>query len=88
MKIFTIRHTKTDEIICIAARTTNHAAQVFVSFLLARTGSAPGEFHVERGAPPGYVDNFFVRNIAKGDNAGVIVRQTDGSMLFDPATGE
>lgn len=84
MQLYTIQHIETDEVLCIAARGINHAAQVFVTFLMARTGSAPGRFDVERVPPSDYAGDFFVENVAADDAAGVIIRQANGSMLFDP----
>lgn len=88
MKLFTVHHVETEESLCIAARNTDHAAQVFVTFILAHTGTAPGEFYVERGVPPEYRNNVVVESVTQRKLAGVIVLQPNGLMLFDPVIGE
>ena len=85
MKLYSIPIHETGEELCIAARTSDHAAEVLVTFWFARTGSAPGRFNVQAGAPLAYKNNPFVRLVAAGELAGVIVRQLDGSMLFEAA---
>lgn len=85
MNLYHATITDTGEELCVTARTTDHAAEVFVTFWIARTGSAPGEFSVGRGAPIGYHGHPVVQNLATGDAAGVLVRQPDGAVLFEPA---
>lgn len=85
MKLYTATVVETGEQLCIAARTSDHAAEVLVTFWCARSGRMPGTFEIERGAPAVYRDNSFVRLVAAGELAGVIVRQMDGSMLFEAA---
>lgn len=87
MNLFTVQIAGTGEELCVAARTTDHAAEVLVTFWCARCGHAPGEFHIGPGAPSAYQNDFTVQNVAAGHVVGVIVRQPDGSMLFDPAVG-
>lgn len=87
MKVFNAYVVQTGEEVCVIARSADHAAEVFVTFWIARTGDAPGEFHVEQGAPGALKDDIYVQTIAEGDAAGVIVRHPDGSTLFDPAIG-
>ena len=85
MKLFNVHIVESGEELGVVARTTDHAAEVFVTFRLARTGSAPGEFSIGRGAPVSYQDDIMVRHVAGGDVAGVLIRQPDGSLLFDAA---
>lgn len=85
MNLFYAYIVHTGEELCIAARTANHAVEVLMTFWVARTGSAPGEFNIGHGASGPYEDNEVVHNVALGDTAGVIVRQEDGSMIFEPA---
>ena len=87
MRLHNVYIVQTGEELCVAARTTDHAAQVFITFWIARTGDAPGEFHVGVDDPEYYENDPIVQNVAKGDIAGVLVRQPDGSTLFDPAIG-
>jgi hypothetical protein len=87
MKLFNVTINDTGEELCVAARTMDHAAEVLITFWLARTGNAPGQFSVGRGALSAYGDDYIVQNVAAGDVAGVLVRQTDGSTLFEPAIG-
>lgn len=87
MNLFNAHIVQTGEELCIAAGTTDHAAEVFVCFWAARTGGAPGEFAIGRGAPPEFLGDSIVEAVAGGDVAGVVVRQPDESMLFEPAIG-
>jgi hypothetical protein len=87
MHLFNVTVAETSEELCVAARTTDHAAEVFVTFWIARTGSAPGEFSLGRGAPNGYRSHHVAEDVAAGEIAGIVVRQPDGSMLFEPAIG-
>lgn len=87
MKMFNVYIVETGEELCVAARTTDHAAEVLVTFWCARCGHAPGEFHIGRGAPSAYQNDFIVQNVAAGNVAGVFVRQPDNSLLFEPAIG-
>jgi hypothetical protein len=85
MKLYNVHILETGEELCVAARSADHAAEVIVTFWFARTGSAPGRFDVQAGAPPAYSENSFVRLVADGELAGVIIRQLDGSMIFEAA---
>lgn len=85
MKLYTVKIVETGEELCVGARTADHAAEVLVTFWAARSGTMPGTFEVEPGAPVTFRDNSFVRLVAAGELAGVIVRQMDGSMLFEAA---
>jgi hypothetical protein len=85
MKIYGIHIRETGEELCIAARSADHAAEVLVTFWCARSGTMPGRFDVEAGAPPAYKNEKFVRLVAQGEIAGVIIRQLDGTMIFEPA---
>lgn len=87
MNFFTVNIVQTGEELCVAARTSDHAAEVFLTFWCARTGQAPGEFHVRTEPAKAYENNPVVENIAAGEMAGVLVHQSDGSMLFEPAIG-
>jgi hypothetical protein len=87
VKLFNVHVAGTGEVLCVAARTSHHAAEVFVTFWLARTGDAPGEFSIGRGAPSEYQGDFTVENLRRGDVAGVVVRQANGLMLFEPPMG-
>lgn len=87
MKLFNVHVVGTGEVLCVAARTSHHAAEVFVTFWLARTSDAPGEFSIGRSAPPEYQGDFIVDNVGRGEVAGVIVRHSNGSMLFEPPMG-
>lgn len=87
MKLYTAHITATGEELCIAARTFNHAADVFVTFWIARTGDAPGQFYISDELASEYENSVVVEAVALGEAAGVIVRQSDGSMFFDPAMG-
>jgi len=87
MRLYTAQITATGEELCIAARTMNHAADVFVTFWIARTGDAPGQFYISDGPPSAYANNVVVEAVAQGEASGVIVRQKDGSIFFDPAMG-
>ena len=86
MKLFNVRNDNTGEEMCIAATDMDHASAVYVTFWIARSGDAPGRFSICRGAPADFKDNFTVKTVERGDVAGVIVQQLDGSMLFEPAT--
>ena len=85
MNMFNVCIVQTGEEICVAARTWDHAAEVFITFWITRTGSAPGEFHIGTGAPERDMGDLVVQDVAAGHVAGVMVRQPDGSMLFEPA---
>lgn len=85
MKIYTAQIIETSEEVCVVARTIDHASEVLVTFWFARTGSAPGRYDVEAGAPTAYQNDLFVRFVADGELAGVVIRQLDGSMVFEPA---
>lgn len=87
MKLFNVFITDTGEELCIAARNKDHAAEVFVTFWFARTGEAPGEFHLGAGAPETYAIDKTIDDVARATLAGVIVRETDGSTRFEPAIG-
>ncbi len=87
MKMFNVYIVETGEELCVAARSTDHCAEVFVTFWISRSGQAPGEFHVGTDAPDSYQGHPTVQIVAEGDVAGVIVRQQDGSMLFEAAIG-
>jgi hypothetical protein len=86
MKLFNVRNDNTGEEMCIAATDLDHASAVYVTFWISRSGDAPGRFSIGRGAPTDFKDNFTVKTVERGDVAGVIVQQLDGSMLFEPAT--
>ena len=85
MKLYNVCIRETEEELCVAARYADHAAEVIVTFWFARTGCAPGRFDVQAGAPAAYRDSPFVRMVAAGELAGVVIRQLDGTMLFEPA---
>lgn len=85
MKLYTVTIVETGEQLCIAARTSDHAAEVLVTFWAARSGTMPGRFNVQPGIPAAYRDNSFVRLVGAGELAGVIIRQRDDTMLFEPA---
>lgn len=85
MKLYNVCIRETEEELCVAARSADHAAEIIVTFWFARTGCAPGLFDVQAGIPDAYRDNSFVRLVAAGELAGVIVRQMDGSMIFEAA---
>lgn len=85
MKLYTVTIVETEEQLCVAARSADHAAEVLVTFWCARSGTMPGRFDMQAGAPAVHRDNSFVRLVAAGELAGVIVRQLDGSMLFEAA---
>ena len=87
MKLYTVNILDTGEELCVAARSTDQCAEVVVTFWIARSGGAPGEFSVERGAPADYRNDTLVLNVAQGNVAGVVVRQQDGSLLFEAAIG-
>ncbi len=87
MKLYTAHVMETGEELCVAARNSDQCADVFVTFWIARSGRAPNEFYTERGVPAGYRDHTLVLNVAQGDVPGVVVRQRDGSMLFEPVIG-
>ena len=87
MKLFNIFVVQSGEELCVAARTSDHAAEVFVTFWLSRTAEAPGEFHVGRGAPEAFKDDVAAQLAARGNVSGVLVRQADGSTLFEQAIG-
>lgn len=87
MKMFAIEIALTGEQLCVAARNRDHAAQVFVTFWIARTGSAPGTFTVAAGLPEAFNGDMTAMIVAQGDAPGVLVRQTDGSTVFDAAIG-
>lgn len=87
MKLYGIAISLTGEELCVAASSVDHAAEIFVTFWIASSGSAPGKFAITGGVPAAYQDNVTVNLIGQGDVAGVIVRQTDGSMLFEPTMG-
>lgn len=87
MKLFNVRNDCTGEILCVAARDMDHASAVYVTFWIARSGDAPGRFSIGRGAPAEIKDNFTVKTIERGEIAGVIVHQLDGSVLFEAAFG-
>ncbi len=84
MKLFNARIAQTDEELCIAALSADHASEVFVCFWVSRTGGLPGDFMIGRGAPLDYLGHDAVGTIEAGNVAGVVVRQTDGTMLFEP----
>ena len=85
MKLYNVNIHETGEQLCIAARSADHAAEVLVTFWCARSGTMPGRFDVGPGAPAAYGDDPFVRLVADGELAGVIIRQLDSSMLFEAA---
>lgn len=87
MKLFNARIDATGEELCVVARTMNHAADVVVTFWVARTMEAPGAFSIGRGAPAEYRDDISVKITKAGNVSGVIVRQENGSMLFEPMMG-
>jgi len=86
MKLFNIKNDTTDEEMCVAATDMDHASAVYVTFWIARSGDAPGRFTIGRGAPADFKDNLTVKTVERGEIAGVIVHQLDGSMLFEPAS--
>ncbi len=57
MKLFNARIDDTGEEVCVVARTGNHAADVLVTFWMARTMEGPRAFSIGRGAPSGYQDD-------------------------------
>lgn len=79
--------TDTGEEVGVAARTIDHAALVFVTVWIGRTGTHPGAFSIIMGAPKGYEGDATVETIRRGDMAGMLVRQADGVMHFDPTFG-
>ncbi|WP_057883652.1 hypothetical protein [Tsuneonella troitsensis] len=85
MKLYSIHIRETGENLCVAARSADHAAEVLVTFWCARSGTMPGRFYITAGAPPLYKGDTLVRRIARGKLAGVIIRQLDGTMIFEPA---
>jgi hypothetical protein len=87
MRLYGAYVVQTGDELCVAARTADHAAEIFVTFHIARTGAVPGEFQIGSRAPAAYEGHPVTDAVAQGDVAGVIVRQTDGSMSFDPAIG-
>lgn len=87
MKLFNIYVVQSGEELCVAARSSDHAAEVFVTFWLSRTSDAPGEFHVGRGAPEAFKDDVAAQLAAQGDVSGVLIRQADGTTLFERAIG-
>jgi len=86
MKLFNVRNDNTGEEMCVAATDMDHAAAVYVTFWIARSGDAPGRFSIGKGAPADFKDNFTVKTVERGEVAGVIVQQLDGSMLFEAAS--
>jgi hypothetical protein len=86
MKLFNAKNDNTGEVLCIAARDMDHASAVYVTFWIARSGNAPGAFSIGRGAPAEFQDSFTAKTVERGDVAGVIVQQLDGSMLFEAAS--
>ena len=87
MNLYEVEINETGEVLCVAARNYNHAADVMVTFFIARTASAPGMFSIIRSPGKAYKGSIIFQNVAKGETAGVIVRQPDGSMLFEPVIG-
>jgi hypothetical protein len=87
MQLFNVKNDRTSEVMCVAARDMDHASAVYVTFWIARSGGAPGRFSIGRGAPAEIKDNFTVKTVERGEIAGVIVHQMDGSVLFEPAFG-
>lgn len=85
MKLYNIAIEETGEELCVAARSVEHAAEVIVTFWCARSGTMPGRFDLKSGALPAYKNENFVRLVAQGELAGVIIRQLDGTMIFEPA---
>lgn len=85
MKLYSVRICETGEELCIAARTADHAAEVLTTFWCARTGMVPGRFEIEPGPPTAYRNDPFVCFVAAGELAGVVIRQLDGSMVFEAA---
>lgn len=85
MKLYSIRIRETGEVLCVAARTCDHAAEVLATFWFARSGTMPGRFEVRPGAPGTYRNSPFVGVVGDGELAGVIIRQLDGSMIFEAA---
>lgn len=85
MNLYNVRIRETGEEVCVAARSADHAAEVIVTFWCARSGTMPGRFDVEAGASPAYKNDKFVRLVSRGELAGVIIRQLDGTMIFEPA---
>lgn len=86
MRLFNIKNESTGEELCVAATDMDHASAVYVIFWISRSGGAPGRFSIGRGAPAEFKDNFTVKTVERGEIAGVVVQQLDGSMLFEPAT--
>jgi len=86
MRLFNIKNDSTGEVLCVAAKDMDHASAVYVTFWIARSGDAPGRFNIGRGAPAEIKDNFTVKTVERGEIAGVIVHQMDGSVLFEPAS--
>ena len=87
VNLYNVYIVETAEELCAAARTFDHAAEVFVTFWIGRTGGAPGEFHVGRGAPAEYAKEPIVRSVTERGLAGIIWRREDGSMRFEPLSG-
>ncbi|HTG37404.1 hypothetical protein [Sphingomonas sp.] len=87
MNLFNALIVQTGEELCVAARDVDHAAEVFVCFWAARTGGAPGDFAIGRGAPPAYRGHVTVDAVERGDVAGVLVLQIDEMVAFEPAVG-
>jgi len=85
VKLYTVHILDTDEELGVAALSTDQCADVFVTFWVSRTGSAPGEFYIEDEMPVSYPDDAIIENVEKGEVAGVLVLQSDGSLLFEPA---
>jgi len=85
MKLYSVQICETGEELCIAARTNNHAAEVLTTFWCARSGMMPGRFEIEPGVPDAYSNHPYVSFVADGELAGVVIRQLDGSMVFEPA---
>jgi hypothetical protein len=85
MKLFNITIGETGEELCVAARTMDHAAEVFTCFWVARCGSAPSQFSVGKGPPAAFKDEFVIQHAGLGEIAGVLVRHADGSIHFDAA---
>ena len=85
MKLYNAHIHDTGEELCVAARSADDAAEVLVTFWCARSGTMPGRFYITAGAPPLYKGDTLVRLIARGELAGVIIRQLDGTMIFEPA---
>lgn len=86
MNLYTVI-TDTGEMVCIAARTIDHAAVAFISVWMGRTGAHPGAFSITMGAPKAYEDDETTETIRLGDVTGMLVRQVDGVMHFESAFG-